>query len=77
MQELVPKLRDKPVLVSGRHRCLQVARQYGFLKAVSPAQLAAAHGQRIAPFSQVMTPADVTHSTGHPCPVEVRTLPAG
>lgn len=76
MQELVPELRHSPVLVSGRGRSLQVAQHYGFTRAVSPLQLAAALGPSSAPFSNVGTPHTVAEQTGVPCPMQVRLLHA-
>ena len=71
MQDLAPELRHSPVLVSGRGRSLQVAHEYGFDRAVSPAQLAAAFGANSAPFSHVGSPESVAGQTGVPCPVQV------
>ena len=75
MQGLVPAYRDEAVLVSGRKQCLEVARAYGFARAVSPTQLAAAHGPGAAPFSSVPSPADLHHASRVPCPVAVRVAP--
>jgi len=52
-QELLLELHESAVLVAGRHSALQVARAYGFKRAVSTQQLAAAYGAPAVPFSPV------------------------
>lgn len=71
----MPTYRDEAVLVSGRKQCLEVAHEYGFKRAVSPTQLAAAHGAAAAPFSPIPSPTHLHNATGVPCPVEVRAVP--
>ena len=71
LQGLVPHLEDSPVLVSGRNECLAVAREYGFARAVSTAQLAAHHAHAIAPFSSVQSREKMEEIEGVPCPVRV------
>lgn len=71
MQHLLPQYQDSSVLVVGAGRSLQAAHAYGFSKALSPLQLAAALGPDSAPFSNVPTPGDVSSRLGLPCPVQV------
>ena len=71
MQDLLPQYQHASVLVVGAGRSLQAAHEYGFSRALSPRQLAAALGPDAAPFSSVSTSADVSTALGLPCPVEV------
>ena len=71
MQELLPKFGNDSVLVCGRGQSLQAAHQYGFRRALSPLQLAAALGHDATPFSRVPSSADVARRLGQPCPVQV------
>lgn len=71
MQELLPKFANETVLVCGRGQSLNAALEYGFTKALSPLQLAAALGSEAVPFSRVPSPQELTAQTGLPCPVQV------
>lgn len=71
MKELLPKYAQATVLICGRGESLQAAQNYGFRRALSPLQLAAALGADAVPFSQIPTPAEVAHQLGQPCPVQV------
>lgn len=63
MQQLVPRLRDRPVLVSGRGRVLDVARHYGFGRVLSTYQLGAAM-PTATPFASYLRDAGVNRSVG-------------
>eukprot|EP00892_Ulva_mutabilis_P008659 jgi/Ulvmu1/6165/UM028_0021.1 len=70
MTELLPRFATESVLVCGRGESLQAAWNYGFSRALSPLQLAAALGPDAVPFSQIPTPAEVAEQLGQPCPVQ-------
>lgn len=63
MRGLVQQYANTPVLVSGRHSSLAVARSYGFMRAVSVEQLSSTLGGAATPFS--VTPS----LPGKPCPL--------
>lgn len=71
MQELLPQYQHASVMVVGAGRSLQAAHAYGFSRALSPLQLAAALGPDAAPFSNVPTSVEVSRDLGLPCPVQV------
>lgn len=73
---LAGELKDDTVLVVGRGASLHVARSYGFARAVSTLQLAAAAGGASVPFSSIPTVPSVEQLNGLPCPVSVRFLDA-
>jgi hypothetical protein len=71
MKELQPEYQDASVLIVGRGRSLDAARAYGFSKAVSTQQLAAALGPDAVPFSTVPSQEALAAELQQPCPVEV------
>lgn len=71
MQELLPQFSHEAVLICGRGQSLLAAKNYGFKRALSPLQLAAALGPEAVPFSQVPSTEDLAKQTGHLCPVQV------
>lgn len=71
MQELLPRYQDSSVLIVGRGQSLEAARAYGFSKAISTLQLAAALGQEAVPFSAVPSREHVSAQLQQPCPIQV------
>jgi hypothetical protein len=66
MRSLVRALHDRPVLISGRGSCAEVAHLYGLRRSLTTTQLGAAMPSS-TPFSSYPAPSHA--SSAGPCPV--------